>query len=118
MLRDLAVLLRTVFGPHEGGKAPQPTAALSLPVSLSPALVDIYLASVHHDLADIERCVTQGDEKALNTALHKMKGAAKMVGATPLVEVIDRWQEAPGHPLAAALRQCVEEVCRQLGERA
>ncbi|WP_244077598.1 hypothetical protein, partial [Aeromonas caviae] len=37
---------------------------------------------------------------------------------TPLVEVIDRWQEAPGHPLAAALRQCVEEVCRQLGERA
>ncbi len=41
-----------------------------------------------------------------------------MVGATPLVEVIDRWQEAPGHPLAAALRQCVEEVCRQLGERA
>ncbi len=118
LLRDLAVLLRTVFGPHEGGKAPQPTAALSLPVSLSPALVDIYLASVHQDLADIERCVTQGDEKALNTALHKMKGAAKMVGATPLVEVIDRWQEAPGHPLGVALRQCVEEVCRQLGERA
>jgi HPt (histidine-containing phosphotransfer) domain-containing protein len=84
-------------------------------VSLSPALVDIYLASVHHDLADIERCVTQGDEKALNTALHKMKGAAKMVGATPGRG--DRpWQEAPGHPLAAALRQCVEEVCRQLGE--
>ena len=77
-----------------------------------------YEAANRQDLADIEGCVTTGDEGALNTALHKMKGAAKMVGATPLVEVIDRWQEAPGHPLAAALRQCVEEVCRQLGERA
>ena len=29
-----------------------------------------------------------------------------------------RWQRAPGHPLVEELQQAVEDVCRQLGERA
>ena len=52
---------------------------------------------------------------ALNAALQD-EGAAKVVGATSLVRVIDRWREAPDH-LATELRLAVEEVCRQLGER-
>ena len=112
-------MLRTVSGRSSVPLAEEAAVnATPMTILLNPALINLYLVSARQDLADIEGCVTTGDEGALNTALHKMKGAAKMVGATPLVEVIDRWQEAPGHPLAAALRQCVEEVCRQLGERA
>ena len=35
-----------------------------------------------------------------------------------LSQVIERWQRAPGQPLVEELKQAVEEVCRQLGERA
>ncbi len=119
LLKELATLLRTVSGRNGGGTAQSPaTAAMALSPLLSPPLIALYLTSVRQELADIEHYVTQGDQAALDTALHKMKGAAKMVGANPLVQVIDRWQEAPGHPLAAELRLTVEEVCRQLGERA
>ena len=41
-----------------------------------------------------------------------------MVGAAALVQVIERWQRAPGQPLVEELKQAVDEVCRQLGERA
>ncbi len=117
LLKELAILLRTVSG-RNGAEVAQAPQAMPLSALLSPALIGIYLTSVRQELADIEQCLAQGDPHALNAALHKMKGAAKMVGATSLVRVIDRWQEAPDHPLATELRLAVEEVCRQLGERA
>ena len=39
------------------------------------------------------------------------------VQASFAVQVIERWQRAPGHPLVEELQQAVEDVCRQLGER-
>lgn len=118
MLKELAILLRSLSGQAAGTRqeeeTPQPWSELA---PLSAELISLYLASTRQDLADIADCVTQGDERALNTALHKMKGAAKMVGAAALVEVIERWQRTPEQPLIESLRHAVDEVCRQLGKR-
>ncbi|MNS46506.1 Sensor histidine kinase RcsC [compost metagenome] len=119
LLKELATLLRTVSGRSSVPLAEEAAVnATPMTTLLNPALINLYLVSARQDLADIEGCVTAGDEGALNTALHKMKGAAKMVGAAALVQVIERWQRAPGQPLVEELKQAVEEVCRQLGERA
>ncbi len=121
LLNDLAILLRSVSG--QGGELAiaQEEDAVgrsdSTLIPLSPELVSLYLASTRQDLADIERCVTQGDGTALKTALHKMKGAAKMVGASQLVQVIETWQQDPEHPLIEPLTEAVDEVCRQLNKR-
>nr|WP_156127966.1 transporter substrate-binding domain-containing protein [Aeromonas eucrenophila] len=121
LLNDLAILLRSVSG--QGGEmtiAQEEDAASGSEnrlIPLSPKLVSLYLASTRQDLADIERCVTQGDGAALKTALHKMKGAAKMVGASQLVQVIETWQQDPEHPLIEPLTEAVDEVCRQLNKR-
>ncbi|WP_349922325.1 ATP-binding protein [Aeromonas veronii] len=122
LLRELATLLRTVSG-REGftsqeREEPTPAWVQQGLVPLSPELATLYLTSTRQDLADIERCVTQGDIAALETALHKMKGAAKMVGAMPLVQVIDAWQKAPDKPLVEPLTRAVDDVCRQLSKRA
>jgi CheY-like chemotaxis protein len=119
LLKELATLLRTVSGRSSVPLAEEAAVnATPMTTLLNPALINLYLVSARQDLADIEGCVTAGDEGTLNTALHKMKGAAKMVGAAALVQVIERWQRAPGQPLVEELKQAVEEVCRQLGERA
>ena len=118
LLKELAILLRTVSGRSSAPLVETSVKASPMTTLLNPALINLYLVSARQDLADIEGCVTAGNEGALNTALHKMKGAAKMVGAAALVQVIERWQRAPGHPLVEELQQAVEDVCRQLGERA
>ncbi|MGY3900877.1 ATP-binding protein [Aeromonas lusitana] len=121
LLKDLAILLRSVSGqgsealPQEESDTPSWVKEGLMP--LSAELVSLYLASTREDLADIEHCVTQADINALKTALHKMKGAAKMVGAMPLVQVIDAWQQSPEQPLVEPLTQAVDEVCRQLSKR-
>ncbi len=118
MLRELAILLRSLSG-QSAGLAQEEAADWSeqMLAPLSAELINLYMSSARQDLADIARCVTQADDEALKTALHKMMGAAKMVGAVPLIQVIDRWQRAPGQPLIAPLTQAVDEVCRQLGKR-
>ncbi len=127
LLKDLANLLRSLGEPDQ---APAPELPPQSDVSaegevwaarevslLAPELIPLYLDATGQDLADIERCVTQGDEMALEAALHKMKGAAKMVGATPLVQVIEQWKRDPRQPLLPPLRQALDEVCRRLRER-
>lgn len=119
MLKELAILLRSLSG--QGAELPveeeTPAWSEEMLAPLSTELISLYLTSTRQDLADIEHCVTQADEEALRTALHKMKGAAKMVGAIPLIQVIDRWQRAPGQPLMEPLTRAVDDVCRQLGKR-
>lgn len=117
LLRDLAVLLRSLSGQGIGA-AQEEIASWSAQVpAMSAELIGLYLASVRQDLADIERCVTQGDHGALMAALHKMKGAAKMVGAAPLTQVIEAWQQSPEQPRSEVLMQAVDDVCRQLSKR-
>lgn len=86
-------------------------------VPMSAELVTLYLDATRQDLADIEQCITQGDDTALDAALHKMKGAAKMVGASPLIQVIEQWKRDPRQPLIFPLQQALDEVCRRLRER-
>ncbi|HHQ4568956.1 TPA: Hpt domain-containing protein, partial [Aeromonas hydrophila] len=127
LLKDLANLLRSLGEPDQvPAPEPPPQSGVSTEgevwaaqeVSLlAPELIPLYLDATGQDLADIERCVTQGDEMALEAALHKMKGAAKMVGATPLVQVIEQWKRDPRQPLLPPLRQALDEVCRRLRER-
>lgn len=122
LLKDLANLLRTLGdpapepNPEQKAAAPAPWLEAQMPL-LTPELISLYLEATGQDLADIERCVTQADEMALEAALHKMKGAAKMVGATPLVQVIEQWKRDPRQPLLPPLRQALDEVCRRLRER-
>ncbi|MGL5130330.1 MAG: ATP-binding protein [Aeromonas popoffii] len=125
LLKDLANLLRSL--PTSGDTVPPPLKASdedlapewptqALPL-LSAELVTLYLEATRQDLADIDHYITQGDEMALDAALHKVKGAAKMVGATPLIQVIEQWKQDPRQPLISPLRHALDEVCRRLGER-
>ncbi len=129
LLKDLANLLRSVprladtsvllSAPSPGTAGEEMEAGWHEPALplLSRELINLYLEATRQDLADIEQCITQGDAEALDAALHKMKGAAKMVGATPLIQVIEQWKRDPQQPLMSPLRHALDEVCRRLGER-
>lgn len=125
LLKDLANLLRSLPTstdtvtplPKASDESLMPGWSEPVLPLLSAELVTLYLEATRQDLADIERCITQGDEMALDAALHKVKGAAKMVGATPLIQVIEQWQRDPRQPLISPLRHALDEVCRRLGER-
>jgi HPt (histidine-containing phosphotransfer) domain-containing protein len=58
------------------------------------ALLDDYLASTREDLAGLEAARTGGDLPALTRQAHKLKGAARIVGALELADASERLESA------------------------
>ena len=112
-LKELATLLRHIA--RAGGDAVAPTPVVSL---LTDELAALYLKATRDDLAELDRCCTEEDEVGVNAALHKLKGAARMVGATALVAVIEEWQQAPHPALQARLNRALDEFSQQFSKRA
>ncbi|MGL5608914.1 MAG: Hpt domain-containing response regulator, partial [Aeromonas veronii] len=112
-LKELATLLRHIAKEGSNVVAPTPVASL-----LTDELAALYLKATRDDLAELERCSTEEDEVGVNAALHKLKGAARMVGATALVAVIEEWQQAPHPMLQARLNQALDEFSQQFSKRA
>ncbi|QSR73773.1 ATP-binding protein [Aeromonas jandaei] len=112
-LRELAAMLHQL-GKKEGRIA-EPAAASSL---LSKELAQLYLDTTRADLAALEQCLANKDEQGVNAALHKLKGAARMVGATAIVTVIDEWQQSKHSELAVRLTRALDGVSQHLTKRA
>ncbi|MFQ1763088.1 response regulator [Aeromonas veronii] len=112
-LKELATLLRHIAKEGSNVVAPTPVASL-----LTDELAALYLKATRDDLAELERCSTEEDEVGVNAALHKLKGAARMVGATALVAVIEEWQQAPHPMLQARLNRALDEFSQQFSKRA
>jgi signal transduction histidine kinase/CheY-like chemotaxis protein/HPt (histidine-containing phosphotransfer) domain-containing protein len=87
-------------------------------------LLDDFLASTVHDLAELDHAREAGDLPALTRQAHKIKGAARMVGAVELAETAGqleasgRGEEWPAIlPLAADLSTAAERLRRYVDER-
>jgi HPt (histidine-containing phosphotransfer) domain-containing protein len=87
-------------------------------------LLDDFLASTVHDLAELDGAREAGDLPALTRQAHKIKGAARMVGAVELAETAGqleasgRGEEWPAIlPLAADLATAAERLRRYVDER-
>ena len=87
-------------------------------------LLDDFLASTVQDLAELDSAREAGDLPALTRQAHKIKGAARMVGALELAETAGQL-EASGRggewpailPLAADLATAAERLRRFVDER-
>ncbi|WP_033138680.1 response regulator [Aeromonas finlandensis] len=103
-LKELATLLRYIAreGSHQGEAAP---VVSHLPNELAA----LYLKATRDDLANLDRCLTNEDMVGVKAALHQLKGAARMVGATALVTVIEEWQQSPHSELQARLTGALDE---------
>ncbi|WP_068978895.1 response regulator [Aeromonas sp. EERV15] len=112
-LKELATLLRHIA--REGGNAVAPTPVASL---LTDELAALYLKATRDDLAELDRSFLAKDDVGVKAALHKLKGAARMVGATGLVAVIEEWQQAPHPALQARLNRALDEFSQQFSKRA
>lgn len=112
-LKELAALL------HHLARAGKPIdGEAAAPSLLSEELMALYLETTRADLAALERALAQGDESGVKAALHKLKGAARMVGANELVTLIDEWQQSPHSGLLAGLRRALAEFSQHLSKRA
>lgn len=112
-LKELATLLRHVT--KEGGEDVEATQAASL---LTDELLALYLRVTRDDLHELDRCCQVEDEAGVKATLHKLKGAAKMVGASGLVAVIEQWQQASHPMLQARLNQALDEFSQHFSKRA
>ncbi|HHQ4670273.1 TPA: response regulator [Aeromonas veronii] len=112
-LKELATLLRRIV--REGRSSAD---IVPVPSLLTKELVSLYLDATRDDLAELERCCTEEDEVGVNAALHKLKGAARMVGASALVAVIEEWQQAPHPALHTRLHLALDEFSQQFSKRA
>jgi signal transduction histidine kinase/CheY-like chemotaxis protein/HPt (histidine-containing phosphotransfer) domain-containing protein len=90
------------------------------------ALLDDYLASTRDDLAGLEAARAAGDLPALTRQAHKLKGAARTVGALELAEVAERleavaraddWSAVPVPALAADVATAAERLRLYVAER-
>lgn len=111
-LKELATLLRQIAR-AEGHAVAAPQAA-SL---LTDELAALYLKATRDDLAELDRCCQAEDDIGVNAALHKLKGAARMVGATALVAAIDEWQHAPHPALQNSLNRALDEFSQHFSKR-
>jgi HPt (histidine-containing phosphotransfer) domain-containing protein len=87
-------------------------------------LLDDFLASTVQDLAELDAVREAGDLPALTRQAHKIKGAARMVGAVELAETAGqleasgRGEEWPAIlPLAADLATAAERLRHYVDER-
>ncbi|RFP61475.1 response regulator [Luteimonas weifangensis] len=119
--------------------APAPLPQLAHPPALDPAtldaltggdpaeartLLDDFLASTAQDLAALEAACAAGDLAALTRQAHKIKGAARMIGAPELAQTAAALEAAgrggtwaPLPSLAADLATAAERLRRYVGER-
>ena len=112
-LKELATLLRHIA--RVGGNAVAPTPVASL---LTDELAALSLKAARDDLVELDRSFLAKDDVGVKAALHKLKGAARMVGATGLVAVIEEWQQAPHPALQARLNRALEQFSQQFSKRA
>ena len=123
----------------EAGAAASPLPQLERPLPLDASVLDVltggddaearlllddFLASTGHDLAELDAARTGGDLPALTRQAHKVKGAARIVGAVELgetagqLEAAARAQEWPAVlPLAADLATAAERLRLYVEER-
>lgn len=81
------------------------------------ALLDDFLQSTHADLAALERAMAEGDLPGATRDAHKLKGAARMVGALELADAAEALEAAgrAGHgPVAPALATDVATAVHRL----
>jgi CheY-like chemotaxis protein len=92
--------------------------------TLARTVLDDFLGSTVQDLDELDRARIAGDLAAVTRQAHKIKGAARIVGAIELAESADqleaagRAQEWPAVlPLAADLATAMERLRLYVGER-
>jgi signal transduction histidine kinase/CheY-like chemotaxis protein/HPt (histidine-containing phosphotransfer) domain-containing protein len=88
------------------------------------ALLEDFLASTAHDIARLESARDAGEFPELAREAHKVKGAARIVGAVELAQVADLLEAAARSadwasvsPLAADLATAAERLRRHVAER-
>jgi two-component system sensor histidine kinase EvgS len=88
------------------------------------ALLDDYLATTESDLAELRAAQAAGDLERLAREAHKLKGAARLVGAHPLAEAAASLEDAAKQadwplvlPLAADVATAFERLKRHVTER-
>lgn len=88
------------------------------------ALLDDYLATTQADLNELRTAQAAGDLERLARQAHKLKGAARLVGAHPLAEAAASLEHAAKQadwpqvlPLAADVATAVERLRRHVVER-
>ncbi|MFM4803083.1 ATP-binding protein [Aeromonas bivalvium] len=122
-LVDLAALLRRIrrASPRpEEGQSPSAAQVASAPwtmPALSDALIALYVESTSRDIEALAQALARGDGNQINSHLHKMRGAAKMVAADPLLQAMDDWHKDPAPALIPLLRLALDETARRLTER-
>ena len=120
-------------------EAPSPrTPALEHGLPLDPAVIDTltagdgdearlllddFLASTTQDLATLEAALAQGELSGVAREAHKLKGAARMLGAPELAQVAHLLEAAAGErdwpsitPLATALQGAAERLRAHVDE--
>jgi two-component system sensor histidine kinase EvgS len=88
------------------------------------ALLDDYLATTEADLTELRTAQAAGDLERLAREAHKLKGAARLVGAHPLAEAAASLEDAAKQadwpqvlPLAADVATAFERLKRHVAER-
>ncbi|EOD53355.1 Hpt domain-containing protein, partial [Aeromonas molluscorum] len=89
---------------------------LAMPV-LSDELIALYRTTTTEDINKLAEALACQQSVEINAHLHKIRGAAKMVAALPLLQAIARWQGDPELSLILLLRQALAETVHQLTER-
>ena len=87
------------------------------------ALLDDYLGATEADLAELRTAQAAGDLERLAREAHKLKGAARLVGAHPLAEAAASLEHAAKQadwpqvlPLAADVATAFERLKRHVAE--
>jgi signal transduction histidine kinase/DNA-binding response OmpR family regulator len=78
-------------------------------------LVRVFVESVTEQLSDLRSATTSGDQQALRTTRHKLKGACLNVGATHLAHLVSSY--GLGHHSLAAIASELDSVRIQLVRR-
>jgi two-component system sensor histidine kinase EvgS len=110
---DPTPLDSSVLEPLTGGNAAE-----------TRALLDDYLATTQADLVELRTAQASGDLERLAREAHKLKGAARLVGAHPLAEAAASLEHAAKQadwplvlPLAADVATAFERLKRHVVER-
>jgi two-component system, NarL family, sensor histidine kinase EvgS len=97
-------------------QSPIPEGRLAMPL-LSDELIALYLTTTTADIDKLAEALAGQQATERDAYLHKIRGAAKMVAAQPLLQAMARWHREPELPLILLLRQALDETAHQLTER-